>query len=50
MTSSVVNVTCDDSLQVTASSASGEQCDIYIELLNANKTERIGEPISIQTH
>ena len=45
MTSSIVNVTCDDSLQVTASNPSGEQCDIYIELLNANKTARIGEPI-----
>lgn len=45
VTSSIVNTNCDTALTVTASNASGSQCDIYIELLNATKTARIGDAI-----
>jgi hypothetical protein len=39
ITSSTVNVNCDSSLAVTASSASGSQCDIKIELPDLGLTE-----------
>ena len=45
ITSSIFSGNTDTALRVTANSASATRCDIYLELLNANKSARIGSVI-----